>query len=64
LVPGNVVGSIIRNFVCIFVSENVGDEDVGLLVGCPVRDDIVANEIIGSIGSVRVRALGGVFVGN
>jgi hypothetical protein len=59
LVLGNVVGGLIVNIVCIFVSDNVG-----LLIGCAVGDDIVANKLIGNIDGVRVGVSASVVVGN
>jgi hypothetical protein len=51
-VLGNVGGRLLENIVCSFVGENVGDENVGLFVGCPVGEEIIANEMIDNTDGV------------
>jgi hypothetical protein len=51
-------------FVNSFNSEDVCDENVGLLVGYAFNDEIVANKLIGNIGSLRVRVSVGIVIGN
>jgi hypothetical protein len=61
LVLGKVVGVLLD---CSFVGENVGDENIRLLVRCAVEDEVVANEMIANIDGVRVGASVGIVVGN
>jgi hypothetical protein len=64
LVLENVVGGLLENIMCSFVGKKVGDEKVGLLGGCAVGDEFVANEMIGNIDGVKVGVSVGLVVGN
>jgi hypothetical protein len=63
LVLGNVIGGVLESIVFSFVGENVGNENVRLLVGCTVNDEIVVNEMIGNIDGIRVEVSVGVVIG-
>jgi hypothetical protein len=54
LMLGNVVGGLLGNIACSFVGENVGDENVWLLVGCAFGEEIVAIKTKGNIDDVKV----------